>query len=614
MKKIMLIACTLEALLFPGFASADTHAAATCAEADVETAIAAASTGDTVIVPAGSCTWSSIAITGKALTLQGAGVGSSIITLSGASVISASVTTTNFLTIKDFTFMDGNAASQTGTLIGFTADINNQDVGFRLTNTYWPNVRTASAMQANGVFGLVDNNTFTNDPTGGLSQMIRAYGHSTYGDVGWNVPFSIGTNKAVYVENNTFNGPCDGVVDGGGGARFVVRYNDFYASGTGTCRPSTHGTDSTPSRSVMWVEVYENNYNDAGGVLHLRGGSGMAYKNHYVSGTGGGITLQYYRAWGSGSGWLTCDGTNYYLATNRTSASTTSGYKFCVNNLDDYCSTSADCDGSAACDQWLDGAGTCGYPGRDQPGRVARQELYPVYEFLNDTELSGIGGWCGQADCTPISGDCFKNDLSIGLVQLNRDAYAYTASFTGATGTGSGTTATRPATCTAGVAYWSTDENKLYQCATTNTWTLFYTPYTYPHPLTVGGEASDTTPNPFYFVDNVDVAVSTIIYSTPIQVLGIDDNTSITSSGANCFYQVNGAGSWLTTGGDNVSLNDNVAMKVTSSPNYSTDTPCVLTINGDVSDTWHVTTQAAVEDTFPPVPARGRFHGRGRWR
>jgi hypothetical protein len=62
--------------------------------------------------------------------------------------------------------------------------------------------------------------------------------------------------------------------------------------------------------------------------------------------------------------------------------------------------------------------------------------------------------------------------------------------------------ANRPTTCTAGVGYFATDQGSwntsssnpegvqqsgadgvLYKCTATNTWTLYYTPAIYPHPL-----------------------------------------------------------------------------------------------------------------------------------
>ena len=81
------------------------------------------------------------------------------------------------------------------------------------------------------------------------------------------------------------------------------------------------------------------------------------------------------------------------------------------------------------------------------------------------------------------------------VIQQNRDFFDYTTSFTGATGTGAGTLASRPATCTTGVGYFATDQGNwntsgngfgsgvLYKCTATNTWTAYYTPYTYPDPL-----------------------------------------------------------------------------------------------------------------------------------
>lgn len=120
---------------------------------------------------------------------------------------------------------------------------------------------------------------------------------------------------------------------------------------------------------------------------------------------------------------------------------------------------------------------------------------------------------------------------------------------------------------------------------------------------------SDTTPDSFSSPDNTSVALSTVIYSTSVQVLGIDNNCNISLSGAGCEYRVN-SGSWITSG-DNVVLYDNVARRVTSSASYSTASNCVLTMGG-VSDTWTVTTLEAVEDPVTP-----RFRGSsmsGGWR
>ena len=96
-------------------------------------------------------------------------------------------------------------------------------------------------------------------------------------------------------------------------------------------------------------------------------------------------------------------------------------------------------------------------------------------------------------------------------IKPNRDYYdavsnsaqtSVTIPFNGTTGMGFGTLANRPITCSTnttelggGVGYFATDQGPLgtlYRCAATNTWTVHYTPYTYPHPLQATGTARST--------------------------------------------------------------------------------------------------------------------------
>jgi uncharacterized repeat protein (TIGR01451 family) len=97
----------------------------------------------------------------------------------------------------------------------------------------------------------------------------------------------------------------------------------------------------------------------------------------------------------------------------------------------------------------------------------------------------------------------------------------------------------------------------------------------------------DTTPDPFAFVDQSNVAPGTLVTSNPITVSGIEAPAPVSIVGGE--YAVDG-GDWSATDGTVVD-GDSVRVRQTSSASWSTTTDATLTI-GNVSDTFSVTTVA----------------------
>jgi len=102
--------------------------------------------------------------------------------------------------------------------------------------------------------------------------------------------------------------------------------------------------------------------------------------------------------------------------------------------------------------------------------------------------------------------------------------------------------------------------------------------------------------------------LSTLTVSDSIQVLGIDNDATISISGNSGEYSING-GAYTASSGT-VVLTDNVTVRQTSSPSHNTAVSTTLNIGG-VSDSWTVTTHTFAAD---PTHPRFRGGGRGGWR
>jgi hypothetical protein len=486
--------------------------------ADTQAAMNAAGTGYTVQLPAGSFQWTTgvtwsappgASLIGAGTTATGGGDKTVIIDniASGSRLFAIRAAATGVFRFSGITIQSGTGAIKDGGTIQMStggSSVRIDHCHFKMSSS----ANYKSIMFTSGVFGVLDHCILD---LAGLNALYFyngrvAGGGDAQGNYEWTLPTNFGGPDYFYVEDNIINGYVSGgaystrIFDGFTAAKVVVRFNNVSQAVMGETHATGHGGDDRGLRSQ---EIYGNAVT-----------SSLAHDPNYAAvDMGNGTALVWGNSWNQVY-------KNIYLF-KQTRKNNGTYNQVAPKNGWGYAGTAFNGTGS----NWDGGTalGTdtvLGYPALDQPGRGQgdlltglfpnkvnsttgtihwpRQALEPIYLWNNTGGI--VSGWGGATT---------SNDTG-GRVVADRDYYAPasgtqtspTSPFNGTTGTGWGTLANRPTTCTPGVAYFATDQGSwntsgtnpygvqqngadgvLYKCTAPNTWTLYYTPYTYPHPL-----------------------------------------------------------------------------------------------------------------------------------
>jgi hypothetical protein len=507
---------------------AQTINAASCNQSDVQNAFNSVTASTTTVnIPAGNCTWTStVTLTqpsgSSGLTVQGqttctgqgnpSGSSSGVVSCTDNTTINdgmsytsgdpalLSVTVNGPFRMTGLTFTGQGASSTIQTYNG-ALNFYGASTAFRLDHNDFNNIlENFMNIESTGMSGVIDHNVFNQNPHTGISLHITgATGPDWGGNLPWSQATQLGSSNFIYIEDNYFLGSGEDCDRGG---RFAMRYNTAQRLGSAT--------------SAQFVLVHPTG--EPGGAL--RGCRAWeVYGNGWSTTSGGNHTFSdYFMSSGTGVSWNNSDTdglTDNFLTLISMRRNNTTYTQTAFPAGWGYCGTSFNGTGSP----WDQNSNsTTGYHCLDQPGmgksdlltlggnfptiidtvigsaKSPNQQSEPIYEWM-DQFVPGTGQFVNNEEP-----DAMFNNADYYL-WCNASSPTGCTSFDGSQGVGSGQLANRPSTCTTGVAYWATDQGnwnqsgsggqgELFKCTSTNTWTLFYTPYTYPNPLVSGATQS----------------------------------------------------------------------------------------------------------------------------
>ncbi|MDD5012383.1 MAG: hypothetical protein PHQ66_01930 [Candidatus Nanoarchaeia archaeon] len=360
--------------------------AASCSQANVQSAINSASDGDIVQVPAGSCTWSStVTINSKNIILRGAGIDKTNITDGTGTGWNENLINVNCVEGKPFrvTGFSFPCVVGDGTYKIYVAGTcKNWRVDHSKFEATGAPPKASAVIPDGYTYGVIDHCIF-NDARNWMD-----------GDGGnsWTRPLNLGTSEAVYIEDNYYYQTVFGnVVDSSDGASYVFRYNRVNGTADGGYIEAHSGCPNG-QRATFKYEIYNNtlNLNDVWALAGLRGGTGVVFDNIFT-----GVSV--------GVPHISVDD-------ERTCAP----YNGCIGLWSGWNST---CNGTSPYDG--NTPGMFGYACRDQIGRstdsgiLTPQSLEPLYEWDNKYNGNDVDIVINPVACA----------LTSVHIQENRDYY-----------------------------------------------------------------------------------------------------------------------------------------------------------------------------------------------
>jgi len=303
---------------------------------DVQAAIDAAKDGDTVRIPAGTFVWTKAIRIGtdkdvggkwtivgqKHLTIQGAGIDRTIIVDEvprHPNGIDDALFVIHTLEGKPFR-LTGMTLRGGATETGWAGavQIRGTSKRVRVDRLKFDHVQARGLHIDGEIYGVVDHCEFV---IGAWLQAIwvghSAWGGRTYGDGSWASPLALGTEKAIFIEDNIFRaegaGSATATVDSWMGGRWVFRHNRVVNMTIGN-----HGTESSGRwRGCFSMEIYRNvferpdpkHWATVGGS---RSGTAVIFENTVTGPYDGFFPLDNYREWHAFPPWGACDGTGPY--------------------------------------------------------------------------------------------------------------------------------------------------------------------------------------------------------------------------------------------------------------------------------------------------------------